>query len=345
MKAVIVVGAGITGCASARILSENGFEVFVYESDDQPGGLCREISVQGWKLPKYGPHIIRTSDRQVEAFLLRFSSFRHYRHRVKTLVQGALEDFPPALSVSPLVNSPDYAAKNLEQYLINAIGKRNYEVYYKGYTTKKWGVEPVELSASLIPLMPVQRGKHSYFPDRFQGIPESGFTELCYRLLDSPKITFCPSSKVNVDDLPSTHLLIWCARIDSFFQYKHGQLPYASLKQTINVLQDWPPDASGCAVINNPDPDVPYIRETNYSILLHPECGFLGREFPQIGNVPAYPVLTHATERVVKKYMSEAQHLREHIIFAGRLGRFEYNSMDSCISQAFQVAKEIKNLA
>jgi protoporphyrinogen/coproporphyrinogen III oxidase len=56
--ATVVVGAGLSGLAAARALSEAGAEVLVLESADRPGGVVRTESAGGFLL-ELGPNTVR----------------------------------------------------------------------------------------------------------------------------------------------------------------------------------------------------------------------------------------------------------------------------------------------
>ncbi|KAJ9094251.1 hypothetical protein QFC21_006077 [Naganishia friedmannii] len=45
----IIIGAGVGGTATAARLSHAGFDVEVYEKNEESGGRCSLIRYQGWR--------------------------------------------------------------------------------------------------------------------------------------------------------------------------------------------------------------------------------------------------------------------------------------------------------
>ena len=78
---VAVVGAGWSGATCARVLSDSGVRVEVFEKDSVVGGHSRVETMGGVVFEPNGPHIFHTSDPAVSAFVQRFGMHRPYSHR------------------------------------------------------------------------------------------------------------------------------------------------------------------------------------------------------------------------------------------------------------------------
>jgi protoporphyrinogen oxidase len=63
-----IVGAGLSGLTAARILSEGGFQPFLFEASDDIGGRLRTDSVQGFRLDR-GFQVFFTGYRNAAALL------------------------------------------------------------------------------------------------------------------------------------------------------------------------------------------------------------------------------------------------------------------------------------
>ena len=79
--------------------------------------------------------------------------------------------------------------KNLEEQALKLVGRDIYEKLIKGYTEKQWGRDCTELPAFIIRRLPLRFiYDHNYFNDRYQGIPEGGYTAMVEKLLDGVEV-------------------------------------------------------------------------------------------------------------------------------------------------------------
>lgn len=69
------------------------------------------------------------------------------------------------------------------------IGEELYEKFFQWYTKKQWDIFPDELSPEVTARIPVRFNRDDrYFTDRYQGVPEYGYTRLFENLIDSKNI-------------------------------------------------------------------------------------------------------------------------------------------------------------
>ena len=61
--------------------------------------------------------------------------------------------------------------------------------FFRGYTRKQWGLEPVQLPASILKRLPL-RFNHDdrYFAHPYQAIPKEGYTEMIAAILSAPNL-------------------------------------------------------------------------------------------------------------------------------------------------------------
>lgn len=79
--------------------------------------------------------------------------------------------------------------KNLEEQAISLIGKDIYYTLIKDYTEKQWGRKATELPAFIIKRLPVRfTFDNNYFNDKYQGIPEGGYTRMIEKMLDGVEV-------------------------------------------------------------------------------------------------------------------------------------------------------------
>ncbi len=208
---LVVVGSGLFGLTVAeRCASDLGLRVLVVERRGHIGGNAySEAEPQtGIEVHRYGAHLFHTSNARVWDYVNRFTAFTGYQHRVFSAYKGRVYPMPINLAticeyfgrlMSPaearaLVAAQagevvPGAAENLEQKAISLIGRPLYEAFIRGYTSKQWQTDPVDLPAEIIARLPVRYTfDNRYFSDKFEGLPVDGYTAWLERMVDHPNI-------------------------------------------------------------------------------------------------------------------------------------------------------------
>ncbi|WP_031481466.1 UDP-galactopyranose mutase [Maridesulfovibrio frigidus] len=367
----VVVGAGITGSVIARRIAEDcGEQVLVIDSRDHIGGNCYSCfdPETGVEVHSYGTHIFHTSERRVWDYLNRFTEFNSYRHKVLTTYKNRTYHMPVNLqtinSFFGLSLRPQEVAvfikkqsekenitdpQNLEEKAISLIGRDLYEAFVKGYTLKQWECDPRELSAEIISRLPFRHTYEcDYFTCRYQGLPYEGYGKMFENMLDHELITV----QLETDffdirkDLPEDCTVYYSGPVDKFFDYRHGELTWRSLR--FEYEHEDVADYQGTSVMNYADIDVPYTRIHEYQHL-HPEREnksgktVISREFSmkwKQGEEPYYPVNTAEDRKMMELYRSDAEKL-ERVHFTGRLGQYKYYDMDKAVLAALEVCDEV----
>src|SRR5206468_4630134 len=79
--------------------------------------------------------------------------------------------------------------KTSEDVVINAVGRELYELFFRGYTRKQWGLDPSELDKQVTSRIPTRTNTDDrYFSDSFQAMPAAGYTAMSDTMLDHPLI-------------------------------------------------------------------------------------------------------------------------------------------------------------
>ncbi|MBN1157292.1 FAD-dependent oxidoreductase [Candidatus Woesearchaeota archaeon] len=171
MKRVMVLGAGITGLSVATNLASKGFDVVVLEKEKHAGGLSASIPF-GEYVVEYGPHTFHTV---FDELLLRYKglagrdfvknrldrqiNFRGKYFKYPLQFTNILLNIPMltsaqcffSFSKSLLLRKLGFAKeRNAEEWLTSYFGKELYNIYFKDYTTKVWGVSPSKLSKTFV---------------------------------------------------------------------------------------------------------------------------------------------------------------------------------------------------
>jgi len=161
----VVIGAGPSGLTAAYELTKHGLCPVVVEKDTIVGGLARTETYRGFRFDM-GGHRFFTKDKEVEAmwrevleheFLRRSRLSRIYYKKVffhyplkpanALAGLGLVESIRIALSYLRWSLFPHKPEETFEHWVTNRFGKRLFEIFFKSYTEKVWGIPCSELRA------------------------------------------------------------------------------------------------------------------------------------------------------------------------------------------------------
>ena len=360
----LVVGAGFAGSViSERLATQHHARVLLIDRRDHVGGNAYdEANEAGILYHKYGPHIFHTNSEQVVDYLSQFTGWRPYEHRVLADVRGKRVPIPInrttlnmlfGLALKTDGEAADYLAsraepvdeiRTSEDVVVNAVGRELYELFFRGYTRKQWGLDPSELDKQVTSRIPIRTNTDDrYFTDTFQAMPLHGYTKMFERMLDNPRIekrlgTDFRDMKDEADEIAGH--IIYSGPIDEYFDYRFGKLPYRSLKFDHRTLDaEW---HQPVAVVNYPDEKVPYTRISEYKHLTgqHAPVTTITYEYPSSEGDPYYPIPRPENQELFKKYEALAD-ATDNVTFVGRLATYRYYNMDQIVGQALATFRHI----
>ena len=375
-KQFLIVGAGFAGSVCARQLADAGHRVVIVDKRDHIGGNAFDTyDGAGVLIHKYGPHIFHTNSKDVFQYLSRFTDWHFYEHKVLARVgQGmsggvhipdklmpvpinattiktfyGLNHLPTELEMEKYFSGervPVTDIKNSEDKLLSTIGKRLTDVFFRGYSRKQWGMDLNELAPSVAARIPYRTNDDDrYFTDNFQFMPAHGYGSLFCEMLRHPNIDI----KLNEDatckmlvSWPHFDHLIWTGPIDEFFGYRHGKLPYRSLKFEHEHLP-FKAQFQSVATVNEPAYNIPYTRTTEFKHMTGQD--HLGtsicREYPTADGDPYYPIPNAANQAMYLAYENEAYKMNNVATFVGRLAQYKYYNMDQVVASALTAVKKL----
>jgi UDP-galactopyranose mutase len=358
----LIVGAGYAGSVLAeRLASQLHKRILLIDRRPHIGGNAFDAyNDAGILIHPYGPHIFHTNSRQVLDYLSQFTAWRPYEHRVLANVNDRLVPIPINLTtinrLYGLDLTPDGVAaflarhaepiatpKTSEDIVVATVGRELYELFFRGYTRKQWGLDPSQLDKSVTARIPTRTNTDDrYFGDEFQVMPLHGYTRMFQRMLDHPNIKvllnadFCEvRNEVQYDSL------IYTGPIDEYYDFRFGELPYRSLRfEHVTVEQE---NFQPCAVVNYPSERVPYTRITEYKHLTgqtHPVTS-LTYEYPCADGDPYYPIPRPENAALYRRYQALAENDPD-VTFVGRLGTYRYYNMDQVVAQALTTFERLR---
>lgn len=351
----LIVGAGFFGAVFAHEATRQGKRCLVVDKRPHIGGNCYTETVEDIHVHKYGAHIFHTSDETVWHYINQFARFNNYINAPVANYKGEIYNLPFNMNTfSRLwgISTPAQAKEkiqaqrgdapaqpaNLEEQALSLVGRDIYEKLVKGYTEKQWGRPCDQLPAFIIKRLPVRfTYNNNYFNDRYQGIPEGGYTPIFEALLEGVDLRLNCDYLAEKETLrPLAQRVIYTGPIDQYFDYCYGPLQFRSLRFESQVLDM--DNYQGNAVVNYTDGETPFTRIIEHK---HFEFGtqpktVVTREYPadwQVGDEPYYTVNDQANDALYQKYAALAAK-DPTVVFGGRLGEYKYYDMDKVIASA-----------
>lgn len=356
----LIVGAGFSGSVLAERLASTGARVCIADRRPHIGGNAYDVfDDHGILVHQYGPHIFHTNSARVYQYLSRFTAWRPYEHRVLAELGSKRVPFPINVdTVNTLFGlsrtehdiGAFYATaaeqvskvRTFEDAVVSQIGRDLYELFFRNYTRKQWGLDPSQLDASVAARVPARTNHDArYFTDRYQVMPLHGYTRMFQRMLSHRNITVLLQAdfKELRNAIPYKSL-IYTGPIDEYFGHCYGKLPYRSLRfewQTVEQEQVQP-----VAVINHPNQH-DYTRVTEFKHLTGQEHrkSSLVFEYPCAEGEPYYPIPQPDNAALYRKYKALAA-ATPNVFFLGRLGSYRYYNMDQCVGQALALFDRLR---
>jgi UDP-galactopyranose mutase len=358
----LVVGAGFAGSVIAeRLASQHDARVLVVDRRPHVGGNAYDhLDEAGVLIHQYGPHIFHTNSDEIVDYLSQFTEWRPYEHRVLAEVRDLRVPIPINRTTLNLLfgldlRSDEEAAAYLasraepvedirtsEDVVISAVGRELYELFFQGYTRKQWGIDPSGLDKAVTARIPTRTNTDDrYFGDKHQIMPKHGYTAMFNRMLDHPNIDVLLSTDYQdvVDEIDAGHV-VFTGPIDEYFGFRYGKLPYRSLRFEHKVVET--AQFQPVAVVNYPDPQVPYTRITEYKHLTgqrHAKTS-ITYEYPSAEGDPYYPIPRPENQALFKKYEALADTM-PGVTFVGRLATYRYYNMDQVVGQALAAFRRL----
>lgn len=365
----LIVGAGISGCVIAeRLANILGKKVLIVDSRDHIGGNCYDYRDEnGIIIHKYGPHVFHTNIEKVWQYVSQYTKWHLYFHKVLGLVDG-IEipvpfNFNSLYSVFPPAMAKKYEEKLLENFPYNSkisilklrksddetlkfLADYIYEKIFLNYTIKQWELDPNEIDPSVTARIPIYLSRDDgYFQDKYQAIPQNGYTPIFEKMLNHQNIEVRLNTKFqDIKDNIEYDKLVYTGKIDEFFDNKHGELPYRSLEFALETHElEYYQKVAQHNYPNNFD----FTRITEYKHFLNTKSNktVIAKEYsyPHIPskNEAYYPVIQDENRKLYDRYANEAKEMK-NIYFTGRLAEYRYYNMDQTFNSALELFEVIR---
>ncbi len=329
MNKAIIVGCGLSGITAAIVLRERGYDVEIFETRNHIGGNCFDSFLNNILVHNYGPHIFHTDDEEVFAFLSRYTEWTPFYLRPKGRTKLGLISLP-------------YSKKTISEIGRELSPEEIQEYLFKDYSEKQWGVPFDMIPQTILKRIPTTAScsDPTWFDgQKYQCIPKFGYTEMMKNMLDGIKVNLGVSRDFWKDI--KYDLMVYTGKIDEFFSFCHGHLPYRSLDFSHHVS----PFRLGTFIINQNIKNIPYTREYDHGYLNGDFIGstIITREYPKYcgeHDVPFYPIPFGCHIKIVDSYKLMVEKSK-NVIFLGRLANYKYLDMWMAVKLALSKLRNV----
>ncbi len=164
-KKIAIIGGGPAGLSAAYHLLKKNYQVDIYEAKKFLGGMSASVEMWGTKVD-LGPHRFFSSDKRVNNFWLEiieneyqmidrytriYYKKKFFNYPLKPFNAltklGLNESIKCFLSYLNTFFSNKKKLINFEDWVTNKFGKKLYEIFFKSYSEKLWGIDCKNLSA------------------------------------------------------------------------------------------------------------------------------------------------------------------------------------------------------
>lgn len=367
----LIVGSGLFGAVFANEMTKSGKKCLVIDKRDHIGGNIYTKEVEGINVHMYGAHIFHTSDKKIWDYVNQFAEFNRYTNSPVARYKDELYNMPFNMNtfskmwgvVTPKEAKEKIEAqikeanikepKNLEEQALSLVGRDIYEKLVKGYTEKQWGRKANELPSFIIKRLPVRfTYDNNYFNDKYQGIPNGGYTTIIEKMLDGVDVRLNTDFFADRQEFSEiADKILFTGMIDEYFDHCYGYLEYRSLRFENETLDE--ENYQGNAVVNYTEYEIPYTRiieHKHFEFMCQDESKrvpktVITREYPadwKPGDEPYYPMNDEKNNALYEKYKALAEK-ESNVIFGGRLGMYKYFDMHNVIAEAIRCAKNELN--
>jgi protoporphyrinogen oxidase len=167
-KKIVITGGGPSGMAAALEAVKHGATPLVFERLDRVGGLARTLELRGSRYD-IGPHRFFTANAEVHRLFIEVggSDVVRVRRLTRIYYRNKYFDYPltpvnalfgMGLATSATILASYGAARarrlatstsvdSFEDWIVDRFGRKLYEMFFKTYTEKVWGVPCSQIGA------------------------------------------------------------------------------------------------------------------------------------------------------------------------------------------------------
>jgi len=359
---ILIVGCGLSGIVIAeRFANILNKKVLIIDKRDHVGGniydyIDKETNIL---ISKYGAHLFHTNNERVWEYINKFDKWIRWDHQVLGYVDNKLINIPVNINtVNSLCNENIKSKEEMDIWLEknqlkydniddsekmgkSRVGEYLYEKIFRDYTYKQWNKYPNELDSSVLARIPIRNDfDNRYFNDKYQALPEKGYSQFVNKILNNKNITVLLNTDyfefINKKEL-NIKTIIYTGPIDAYYADKGlEKLEYRSIDfvyeryQYMNYFQT-------NSVVNYPQNNVEFTRIIEYKHFLNQKSDhtIIVKEYTKDNGEPYYPIPNKKNMELYEKYKLLSLN-EKNVHFLGRLANYKYFNMDQAILNSLE---------
>lgn len=310
-----IIGCGLSGVTAAALIKHK-HDIKIFDTRNHIGGNCADMKVGDVLVHQYGPHIFHTDDEEVFEFLSKYTKWFDFKYQPKANTNLGMISLP-------------YSKKTINEIGRELSQEEIVEYIFKDYSEKQWGVPFDQIPSTITNRIP--KTKDCDDPTWFEGqkyqcIPKQGYTKMFENMLEGVDLYL--NSEKDEWRNHECDLVIYTGKIDEYYEYRYGELPYRTLDFKNNSLEA----PREIPIINECNMQVSHTRSYDHSVFNFEHNGsdtIVTEEYPRQAtknDIPFYPIPFGDGNSIYKKY-EELTKNENGVIFIGRLAQYKYLDM------------------
>jgi protoporphyrinogen oxidase len=166
VQKIIIIGAGPAGVSCGYELSKAGYAVDVFEASSYIGGMARSFDLWGQRVD-VGPHRFFSKDKKINSFFSNLikDDYTLVNRLTRIYYLNTFFNYPiklfNVLTNLPFITifqilweyikvqiSPNKNPKTFEEWVTNKFGKKLFQIFFKNYSEKLWGIPCSKIDAT-----------------------------------------------------------------------------------------------------------------------------------------------------------------------------------------------------
>lgn len=342
---IYIIGGGISGCAFAYFLKKD-FNVVIYEKSPELGGLITtRYNLEGIPWQQVSG-ILHTNKKWIVDLFSKYSDFfpidyqvamdplfdfRYYNYPFNKSTIDTMPWHWKEAILKDLEISNGHNADTMEELITNFYGDTVYNIFYRNYFKRLFGVDKIDLTGWYRPYMRDVYSNFTHYIDEYVLFPKDGWNGIIQEFSSGVEIK---NKQATIQDFTKDDIVIFTGDVTQFFDKKDKLYSYGSFDIDSTPYKQNSPDT-----IIYPN-YTPFIQMTQFGKMYSDyEKNIIVKIFIDDGDIPLYPIPLKSKQKQYNKIVQD----NPNVIFAGRSGSWSFLDIDGVMEQAQVISAKIKH--